>query len=538
MAYTNIALACLIATQACGEQPVTTNPIVWGTATAAYQIEGHRDADGRQPSIWDAFDTAGRSQYIKANKPNGDPNILRQQNAARADDDYLRYKESIDLANQLGFGAMRMSVSWPRVMTYSILDGALKWVRNQAGIDHYKELLASYKAAGLKVALTMFHWDMPLVIEDFAHSQNHKSAWLCHEWIGERFKEYAQLLIQEYSSMVEWWITINEPLTVTSNGYTSGTHAPGRCSNRDTCYFGDSTTEPYQVAKGLLLGHGNAFQAWKEAGSPGTGCGITLSGDWKLPMTDSAEDVAAQQRSLEWQAATFADPIHFGKWPDSMVKIVGGRLPTWSTEELAIVKGSHDDRFYMNHYTTTFVKANPDTTKCGWDCDQMASTSGYNFTSKEPIGTPSSNGWLFNYGPGLGKLMSWYNDRYPGLSFVVTENGWGNATQADISDELDDEERCSYYRDYIGNMSAVVAREGIKFDAYFAWSLMDNYEWADGFTTRFGLTYVDYETQKRTLKMSSEWFRQHITSLRSLPTDGKPLPECPKPRHAETAIVL
>ena len=162
----------------------------------------------------------------------------------------------------------------------------------------------------------------------------------------------------------------------------------------------------------------------------------------------------------------------------------------------------------------------------GFNCDAAAKQSAYHFRTKQPIGTPSSNGWLYNYGPVLGILMTFYHNRYPGQSFIVTENGWGDKTAATVESDLLDYERCSYYRDYIGNMSAYAGMNGIRVVGYYAWSLMDNYEWADGFKTRFGITHVDFKTQVRTPKLSAKWFQEHVTTLTELPTDGKPLPAC------------
>jgi beta-glucosidase len=279
----------------------------------------------------------------------------------------------------------------------------------------------------------MFHWDLPLIIEEEAAKRDCQSAWLCHDFIPALFEDYAKLLLEEYAPEVDWWITINEPLTIISVGYT-GTHAPGRCSDRERCFAGDVTTEPYSAAKGLILSHSRAFRAWEAAGKPGHGCGITLNGDWRVPATDSDADKAAQTRSIEWQASIFADPIHFGRWPQSMVEAVGQRLPSWTPQEVKLIQGAHDEHFFMNHYTTLYVRAGDDA-GCGWNCDAAAETSGYNFANGEAIGTPSSNGWLYNYGPGLGLLMNWYNERYPGSKFLVTENGWGNAS-ATVEDEV------------------------------------------------------------------------------------------------------
>jgi len=251
-----------------------------------------------------------------------------------------------------------------------------------------------------------------------------------------------------------------------------------------------------------------------------------LNGDWRIPFTSSEADAAAASRSLEWQAPLFADPIYFGIWPASVQQSLGSRLPQWTHGEVMLVKGTHDGNFFMNSYTTNFVRAAKNV-GCGWGCDSAAETSGYNWTSGAAVGTPSSNGWLFNYGPGLGELVKWYNTRYPGLGYAITENGWGNASTT-MSNEINDIERCYYYRDYIGNLSATAAQNAIDVKAYFAWSLMDNYEWADGFSTRFGLTFVNYTTQERTPKMSAMWFKKFITPLAELPTDGKPLPACEK----------
>jgi beta-glucosidase len=257
-----------------------------------------------------------------------------------------------------------------------------------------------------------------------------------------------------------------------------------------------------------------------------------------MPFTDTETDRAAAQRSLEWQAPPFADPIFFGRWPKSMDERVGSRLPSWTEEEVKLVMGTHDGHFFVNSYSANFARQATQADDCGWSCDAEAEASGYNFSSGVAIGTPSSNGWLFNYGPGLGEVVNWYSKRYRGSSFVITENGWGNASTTMQNEmEVDDLERCNYYRDNIGNLSASAAKNGFKVDAYFAWSLMDNYEWSDGFSVRFGLTFVNYTTGQRTPKMAARWFQKHVTKLKHLPTDGKPLPEC-RPSTVENYITV
>jgi beta-glucosidase len=420
--------------------------------------------------------------------------------------------------------------------TFDSASGELTWTANAAGIAHYKSVLKSYKSRDIKIALTMWHWDLPLAIEEAAAASTSEdcrgtSAWLCFNLVSTAFADYAKLLMENFADDVTYWITVNEPLTIVENGYAgSGPHAPGRCSDRASCFTGDDLTEPYLAAKALILAHAQAFRAWEAAGKPGVACGATLNGDFRVAYDASnPSDVAAAERDMEWQAAIFADPIHFGTWPSSIEAAVGARLAdkgwAWTAEEVTLVNGTHDGHFFMNTYTSGFTRAGVDG-GCGWNCDKAADTSAYDFDTGAPIGTPSSNGWLFNYGPGIGELMTWYNSRYPGLSFIVTENGWGNATAVNLKDDLMDYERCEYYRAYIGNMSSYAAKNSIPVVAYFAWSLMDNYEWADGFSTRFGLTYVDFDTQVRTPKLSAKWFKAHVNTMAALPTDGKPLPSC------------
>ena len=205
----------------------TRADFVWGTSTAAYQVEGSRAVDGRQPSVWDAFDTSGLSRRVRAVKPGGASNVYRNESGAVADDDYARYLDSATLTRQLGANAARISVSWSRIMTYKRDSApptkALAWDRNELGIAHYRRLLKAYAAKGVRVALTFFHWDTPLLLEEHAVEGvcYNASAWLC-PWMKDAFVQYASLLIAEFGRPeynVGWWLTLNEPLTVAGNGY-------------------------------------------------------------------------------------------------------------------------------------------------------------------------------------------------------------------------------------------------------------------------------------------------------------------------------
>jgi len=508
---------------------------LWGTATAAYQVEGHRNDSARQPSIWDCFDTDMHAangvscDSIRAVKPSGQPNIYNNQNAAVADNDYVNYNQTVAELTKFGFGAYRMSISWSRVMTYDPQTGIGKI--NPAGVDHYRRVLRELNSAGLDVALTMWHWDTPLVLENRAFKDQSctvpgghtGSFWLCDN-AASYFEQYVQVLLDEFAPLIKFWITLNEPLTVIQNGY-SGTspHAPGRCSNRTLCFYGNDQVEPFHAAHNMLRAHAAAFRIWNTSTTKRADsiCGITLNGDYALPLDhESPEDRAASDRFMEYQMGIFADPIFHGRWPASVVAGVGEGLPTLDPG----VFGTHHGVYFQNHYTTTFTWASQKPTSSGYFSSANFSNSGISPSTGKPIGLPSSNGWLFNYPPGLALIQSWLHERYPVAKFVVTENGWGNASTS-MAEDVEDIIRCNYYRGYIGGMATNAKKSGIDVLGYFAWSIMDNYEWADGFSTRFGMTYVDYDTQIRTPKLSMRWFK-HVTALEQLPDDGDSLPTC------------
>ena len=252
-------------TWAIAEQSATK--FFFGSATAAYQIEGYREADGRTKSIWDAFDTNGVSDVVPARKPFGDPNVHGGESGAFADGDYTAFSDTTQLLQQYGFDAYRMSVSWTRILSYSLTEDCTgpekkqncqlsQPVVNEKGLEHYRTVLKGLKKAGLITAVTLWHWDTPLAVEEWAaitecaetnpHTETQTgSAWLCPE-IVNIFSNYAKIVTEALDEHVDHWITLNEPLTVTSVGYAKpAKHAPGRCSDRNLCWAGNETIEPY-----------------------------------------------------------------------------------------------------------------------------------------------------------------------------------------------------------------------------------------------------------------------------------------------------
>lgn len=260
------AIVVLAPAWALAEQSATK--FFFGSATAAYQIEGHRQADGRTESIWDAFDTDGVSNIVLSKKPSGQPNVHGGESGAIADGDYIAFSDTLGLLQQYGFDAYRMSVSWTRILSYSLTEDCSgpekkqkcqlnQPVVNEKGIEHYRTVLKRLKAAGLITAVTLWHWDTPLAVEEWAsitecaetnsHTETQTgSAWLCPE-IADIFSHYAKTVTEALGDeLVDHWITLNEPLTVTSVGYAKpAKHAPGRCSDRDVCRAGNETIEPY-----------------------------------------------------------------------------------------------------------------------------------------------------------------------------------------------------------------------------------------------------------------------------------------------------
>jgi len=529
---TTIALVATVYVNAVQSVPMlAARPMIWGSATAAYQVEGHRNATGRQPSVWDCFDTQMKGSNgvpcmsLKAIKPNNESNVHDFENAAVADNDYANYPETIAELQKFGFGAYRMSISWPRVLSYEVdVNGKPVGKQNKEGIAHYRKVLTALKAAKIEVALTMWHWDTPMVLENWAYTAcktggaSTGSFWLCKQ-SATYFEEYAALLLREFGPLVQNWITLNEPLTVIENGYAgSAPHAPGRCSDRELCFDGNDAVEPFVAIHNMLRAHAMGFNAWKASSNTvhGSRCGITLNGDFGYPASTSPEDQDAADRFMEYEMAIFMDPIMYGRWPASVQKGANGALPTLDP----VIPGTHTDIYFQNHYTTQYVWASPyNAAAKGYTKNGNFSTSGIHPKSKKPIGLPSSNGWLFDYPPGLAKNQEWLHARYPSMSIMVTENGWGNASTSEAED-VNDLVRCNYYRSYIGNMSKTAHDSNITVEGFFAWSIMDNYEWADGFSTRFGLTYVDYTTQVRIPKLSMRWFAS-ITKLAALPSQGQ-----------------
>jgi len=445
---------------------------LWGYATASYQIEGAPHEDGRADSIWDVF---CRKPGKIADGTNGDV----------ACDSYHRYKEDVALLKQLGAKAYRFSISWSRVIPL----GGRNDPVNEAGIQYYMNLIDELHANGIVPMVTLFHWDLPNELHERYGGPLNKE-----EYVQDYYR-YAKVMFERFSSKVKYWITYNEPWCISILGYSVGQFAPGHTSNRQKNEIGDSSTEPWKVVHSLLVSHGMVVKLYRDEfkAKDGGQIGITLNGDWVMPWDENdPKDVEACERKLEFSIAWFADPVYKGEYPASMRKQLGDRLPSFTEDERKLVQGSND--FYgMNHYCANYIKHKDGEA----DPQDFAGNLELLLEDKNgtPVGPETQSPWLQPCAPGFRKLMKWISDRYGRPTIYVTENGTSLKGENDMPKEqiLEDEFRAQYFRDYINAVAEAVTLDNVDVRGYMAWSLMDNFEWAEGYETRFGVTYVDYE---------------------------------------------
>jgi beta-glucosidase len=419
----------------------------WGVATAAFQIEGATAEDGRGTSIWDTFCR--------------EPGRIRDGHTADvACDHYHRWPEDLDLVAGLGARAYRFSIAWPRVQPDG--GGAV----NAKGLDFYDRLVDGLAERGVAAVPTLYHWDLPQPLED-------AGGWLNRD-TASRFAEYAAVVADRLADRVEMWITLNEPMVVMAFGYAFGMHAPGRTLLLDAL----------PTAHHQLLGHGLATGALRAAGA--RKIAITNNHTPAVAASDAPADRAAAEAFdalLNWQ---FTDPILAGGYPD-----LGVGLPHVRDGDLEVI-GAPIDVLGVNYYNPVGVAA-------PGEGDALP------FTMTELAGVPVTGmGWPV-VPDGLRRLLltlrDRYGDRLPPIQ--ITESGCA------YDEALDDQPRIAYLRDHIGAVRAAMD-EGVDVRGYYVWSLLDNFEWAEGYHARFGLVHVDYDTQRRTPRASYAWYRDLI----------------------------
>ncbi|XP_058071336.1 beta-glucosidase 40-like [Magnolia sinica] len=407
----------------------------------------------------------------------------------------------------MGLDAYRFSISWTRIFPYG------NGIVNQAGIDYYNNLIDALIAQGLVPFVTLYHWDLPQALHDSY------GGWLSPRIIND-FVRYAEVCFKEFGDRVKHWITFNEPHNFVFMGYDVGLEAPGRCSiGSSHCKIGNSSTEPYIVAHNVLLSHAATFRAYqaKFKGEQGGSIGISLDMMWLEPMSNSTQDVERAQICLDFQLGWFLDPLYLGDYPSSMRERAGGRLPKFSKEQLNDLKGSLDF-LGINHYTTNYaMDISNDSNILGILNNDTLVDAGvipYPVRNGVPIGEMGASSWLFIVPWGMRKSMNYLKNRYGNPPVIITENGIDeeNERHTSLQAALEDQKRIDYHRDYLSNLSAAINEDGCNVRGYFAWSLLDNWEWTSGFSVRFGLYFVDYNSPALTryAKKSVEWFSDFL----------------------------
>ena len=432
----------------------------WGTATSAYQVEGAATEDGRGPSIWDTFAaTPGK--------------IGDGSNGLEAVDHYHRYKEDVALMKGLGATAYRFSIAWPRVFPQGT--GAA----NPKGFDFYDRLVDELLQAGIEPYATLYHWDLPQALQD-------RGGWESRE-TPQAFGEYAGHVADRLSDRVKHLFTLNETSAFVEQGYGTGVWAPGLNLPRGRLN---------QVRHHAVLGHGLAVQAIRARSKAGTEIGIADNVINAVPAVETPANIEAAGRAMRELNAAYLTVILEGRYTDAYLADAGADAPKFTPEDLKTIS-SPLDFVGLNVYTpNNYVQASD-------------SPPGYTILPVPTSFPKMASKWL-TIGP---EALYWAPRLAAQLwgvkALYITENGTSGADEPDEHGAINDLDRVMYLRNYLTQLQRATS-EGVPVRGYFLWSLLDNFEWADGYATRFGLIHVDYETQKRTPKLSASFFREVI----------------------------
>jgi beta-glucosidase len=418
----------------------------WGAATSAYQVEGAANEDGRGPSVWDVF------SHEPGRVRNGDTGDV-------AADHYHRFEADLDMMKDLGLTSYRFSISWPRVLPTG--RGAV----NAKGLDFYRKLVDGLLARGIAPVVTLFHWDTPQALQELGGWENRD----CAKW----FADYAHTMFTALGDKVPTWLTLNEPKTVVDVGYTAGVHAPGKRDRQLANVVGHH----------LLLGHGLAVQALRGTNAKGR-IGAALSLSPAYPADDSA--AARQQTTLAdgEENRRWLDPLLLGRYPEDWLATQPADAPVRKAiqdGDLAVI-GAKNDLLGVNYYGPTHVTG----------------------TGGRVMQHPTSQAtWQEIYPDGLFDLLTRIKRDYGDIPLTITENGM--ATE----NAMQDQDRITFLRDHLTAAHRSI-QAGVKLESYHLWSLMDNFEWAEGYTQRWGIINVDYASQRRTHKASADWYKTVI----------------------------
>ncbi|MBC7917919.1 MAG: beta-glucosidase [Rhodoferax sp.] len=429
----------------------------WGFAAAAPQIEGAAYEDGKGASVWDTF------ARIPGKVHNGD-------NLDVACDHYHRYPEDLELMAALGAKNYRLSIAWPRIFPRG--HGEV----NQAGIDFYNRLIDKALAVGLTPWVTMYHWDTPQGIEDDF------GGWRSRE-TAAAFAVYAQTIVKAFGDRVKHWITLNEPICFTRMSYGTGKRGPGLQLSEQV------VNQTYHHA---LLAHGHGVMAVREFGGPGAKVGLTDCSEAFIPLSETPADIAAARAVFVAENARVLEPMYRGRYHPDFLREVGADAPVVMPGDMEIIS-QPTDFLGLNIYRGRFVRAGAD-----------GRPEILDFPDSYPRADAA---WLTHTPQSIYWCPRMAVEEYGVTSVVITESGIGYRDAAPVNGEVLDLHRRDYLRNYLREVQRAID-DGVPIVGYFLWSFMDNFEWDDGYSIRFGVVYTDYATQQRTPKASAHWYSQ------------------------------
>ena len=434
---------------------------LWGAATSAYQVEGSPLADGAGPSIWHRF---AHTPGLTAGGETGDV----------ACDHYRRWAEDVALMGELGLNAYRFSLSWSRILP----DGRGRV--NQAGLDFYRRLVDALAAKKIQPVVTLYHWDLPAALDD-------RGGWLNPD-AAQWFADYARVAFRALGDRVTMWATLNEPWVVVDGGYLHGALAPGH----------RNLFEAPRAAHHLLLAHGAAVETYRAEGRAEGKIGIVLNIEPKQPASQAPDDLEAVRRADAYMNRQYLEPVLGRPYPAELARVYGAAWDERVQQDIPRI-AQPIDFLGINYYTRGLTRDDP------------AALPVRAAPVRVPGAVYTETGWEV-YPKGLTETLLWVRQRAGALPLYVTENGAAFPDPPHLTGgKLDDPLRVSYYREHL-RAALEARRQGVDLRGYFAWSLLDNFEWSLGYAKRFGIVHVDFTTQRRTLKASARLYRDVIRS--------------------------
>ncbi|KAK6132718.1 hypothetical protein DH2020_033523 [Rehmannia glutinosa] len=483
------------------------NGFLFGASTSAYQIEGAFLEDGKSLSNWDVFCRI-------------DGSIEDGTNGNIADDHYHRYMEDIEIMHSLGLTAYRFSISWSRLLPRGKFGDV-----NQNAIAFYNKIIDNLLLRGIEPFVTIFHNEYPQELEDRFRG------WLS-PLMQEEYVHFAETCFKNFADRVKYWITINEPNLFSEMAYERADYPPARCSLPfGNCGNGNSDVEPLIVVHNMLLAHAKAAKLYRERFKASTFkvngvLSITVCAFMYVPMTDGKDDKEAANRALAFNVAWTLDPLVFGDYPPEMRRYHGSELPKFSSKESELLRDSIDF-IGINHYGALYAK---DCIHSSCICNDSSCTQGsdrpirgFAYTTGQrngvSIGEPTGMSRFFVVPQGMEDIVGYIKERYHNKPLIVTENeddvssisGYSYPANEDDDNQINDVKRIHYHQSYLAYLAQAI-RNGADVRGYLIWSLMDNFEWSNGYAIKFGLYRIDHPTLNRIPKLSASWYGDFLSN--------------------------